>query len=58
MDGIVTSVPISKTVKATICKTCIICEEGFEIQYDNDPRMICPICIKKLRKLIKEVPDE
>ena len=57
MDGIVTST-ISKTVKATICKTCIICEEGFEIQYDNDPRMICPICIKKLRKLIKEVADE
>ena len=44
--------------KCEICKTCIICGEGFEIMYGNDPRMICPTCIKKLRKLINEVPDE
>ena len=44
--------------KCKICKTCIICGEGFEMKHDNDPRMICPTCIKKLRKLINEVPDE
>ena len=60
MDGIkTTTAKIDTTVaKYKICKTCIICGEGFEINYGNDPRMICPTCIKKLRKLINEVPDE
>lgn len=60
MDGIkTTTAKIDTTVaKCKICKTCIICGEGFEMKHDNDSRMICPTCIKKLRKLINEVPDE
>ena len=41
-----------------IGKYCIICEKSFMLHSINDTRQICPTCLKKLRKIVGEIPDE
>ena len=41
-----------------IGKYCIICEKSFMLHSINDTRQICPTCLKKLRKIVGEMPDE
>lgn len=41
-----------------IGRYCIICEKSFILRNEYDKRQICPTCLKKLRKIVGEMPDE
>lgn len=37
-----------------IGRNCIICEQGFDLFSERDPRQICPSCCAALRDIIAE----
>lgn len=37
---------------AVLAKTCYICEKAFDIWSPQDPRTICPECLKRLNRIL------
>lgn len=53
----------TKTIKeengfCTIGRTCAICGSGFPLYSLSDPQIICPVCIKTLRKIIEREQEK